>query len=225
MRKPDLRYWVLWSFLLGIIFIVFLQVISGYNITRLLQGNKSLTEEMQVQNNLRKLQSDVLTVESDIRGAVITGDAGYLSGVTEKIRSIDLEIQQLKAPFDSTRLSADYYRLHQLVQRKIRFSNQILTSFQQQGKDAAERLINTDQGRVLRDSIEQIISSLDHLRQTELRQIAGNIEKSGRSTRFWGFGIGFIALIAVVSAFWYMLNQGRQQQQMINLLKSSSWPT
>jgi preprotein translocase subunit SecG len=67
MQKPDLRYWVLWLFLLGIIFIVFLQVITGNNVTSLLEGNQKLFKEMQVQNHLRSLQSDILTVESDIR--------------------------------------------------------------------------------------------------------------------------------------------------------------
>ena len=80
MRKPDLRYWVLWLFLLGIVFIVFLQVVSGYNITRLLDGNRRLAREMQVQNDLRKLQSDLLTIESDIRGAILTNNAVYVTG-------------------------------------------------------------------------------------------------------------------------------------------------
>ena len=68
MHRPDLRYLVLWLFLFGIIIIVFLQVLSGYNITRLIQGNAAVLNELQVQNDLHKLQGDVLTVESDIRG-------------------------------------------------------------------------------------------------------------------------------------------------------------
>ncbi len=221
MRKPDLRYWVLWLFLLGIVFIVFLQVISGYNITRLLRGNNSLTDEMQVQNNLRKLQSDLLTVESDIRGAVITNDKEYIAGVGDKIKSIDLQIQSLKDGFSSTKLSPEYKKLNDLIRRKLDFSNEVLSGFRQGGKERAEAIINTGRGRILRDSIEQVIYSLDNLRQTELRNITGSIEKSGKSTRFWGLSIGIIALLAVVSAFWYMLNQGRQQQKMITLLNQS----
>ncbi|HEY0356794.1 MAG TPA: hypothetical protein VGC29_11345, partial [Flavisolibacter sp.] len=68
----------MWLFLFGIVIIVFLQVMSGYNIKRLIGGNKTLLNELQVQNDLRKLEGDILLVESDIRGAVITGNEAYL---------------------------------------------------------------------------------------------------------------------------------------------------
>ena len=221
MRKPDLRYWVLWLFLLGIVFIVFLQVISGYNITRLLQGNRSLAEEMQVQNALRKLQSDILAVESDIRGAVITNDTLYVAGVTGEIAGIKEGVQQLRTRFSTPKRASELHTLENLVLRKLAVSERILAAFHQGGKEKAEKIINTGHGRLLRDSIEQVVQRLDRLRQSELHTISGSIEESGRSTRIWGFGLGAIALIAVVSAFWYMLNQGRQQQKMITLLNES----
>ena len=221
MRKPDVRYWIMWLFLLGIIFIVFLQVISGYNISRLLAGNDSLTTEMQLQSNLRKLQSDILTVESDIRGAVITNDSNYIEGVNGKINSIRQQVQKLKSSSDSTKLAAEYQKLYALVDRKINFSQTIITAFYGEGLGKAQRIINTGTGRVLRDSIEDVIINLNANRQTELRNLAGFIEQRGRSTRLWGFGLGFIALVAVIAAFWYVLNQGRQQQRMITLLNES----
>jgi signal transduction histidine kinase/CheY-like chemotaxis protein len=221
MRKPDLRYWVLWLFLLGIVFIVFLQVISGYNITRLMQGNQNLTNEMEVQNAVRKLQSDVLSVESDIRGAVITNDTTYISGVQGEIAGIRLQVQQLREQFGKEKFSGKLDTLEQLVRRKVDLSVQILVAFHQGGKGKAQTIINTGRGRVLRDSIEQVVAVLDALRQSELQNINGAIAERGQSTRLWGFGIGAIALIAVVSAFWYMLNHGRQQQRMIALLNES----
>lgn len=207
--------------MLGIIIIVFLQAISGYNISRLLEGNRSLTGEMQVQNNLRQLQSDILTVESDIRGAVITNDSAYLEGVIEKIQGINEQVRQLRNQFRTTQLSSAYKQLNSFVQQKNNFSYKTLATFREKGKVAAEALIHTNRGKVLRDSIETILYQLDNLRQSELRTITGKIEQRGRSTRLWGFGIGIIALLAVISAFWYMLNQGRQQQKMIGLLNES----
>jgi signal transduction histidine kinase/CheY-like chemotaxis protein len=221
MRKTDLRYWVLWLFLLGIIFIVFLQVISGYNITRLMQGNSSLTEEMQLQNSLRQLQNDVLAVESDIRGLVITNDPAYTAVVPEKIDSINARVQNLSNRFRTSPFYPDYRELQNLINRKNAFSSQILDAVSRNDKSAAEALIKTNRGRELRDSMEGTLLRLDRLRQAELKNITGSIEQSGKSTRIWGFGIGGIALLAVVSAFWYMLDQGKQQQKMITLLNES----
>ncbi|WP_121352364.1 ATP-binding protein [Flavisolibacter nicotianae] len=221
MRKPDLRYWVLWLFLLGIVFIVFLQVVSGYNITRLLDGNRRLAREMQVQNDLRKLQSDLLTIESDIRGAILTNNAVYVTGVEEKIQHIDTQLGQMRQWFAAPAYSRHYQKLDALIHRKIAISSETLTAFRKGGKTEAEAMVKTGRGRTLRDSIEQVIYELDNVRKAELNHITGAIEKSGQSTRFWAFGIGAIALIAVISAFWFMLNQGRQQQKIINLLNES----
>src|SRR5436305_10899295 len=95
MRKREFRYLVLWVFLSGIIIIVFLQVISGYNINRLVRENNSVFHELIVQNQLRQLQADILTLESDLRGAVITHDEPRLSTASNKIHSIQSGINDL----------------------------------------------------------------------------------------------------------------------------------
>lgn len=221
MRKPDIRYWVLWLFLLGVLVIVFLQVISGYNITRLLQGNDQLTAEMQVQYSLRKLQSDVVTVESDIRGAVISGRQDELDGVEAKMQNITNELQSIHGYFRSNQVSGELGTLDTYVQEKVLFSRQVLTAFRTRGKEAAESIINTNRGKVIRDSIELTINKLDKIRKAELGSITNKIESTGKTARIWGFVIAIVALLAVVSAFWYILNQGRQQQKMIDLLNES----
>ncbi|HYO22343.1 MAG TPA: ATP-binding protein [Flavisolibacter sp.] len=221
MRKPDIRYWVLWLFLLGVLVIVFLQVISGYNITRLLEGNRQLTREMNVQYNLRKLQSDVVAVESDIRGAVISGNRQDRTDVETRIHSITRELQSLHQTFTSGQVNAQLKALDLYVQKKINFSQQTLTTFEQSGKAAAEAMINTNRGKALRDSIEITLNKLDSLRKAELQNITGDIEDTGNTARLWGLFIAIVALLAVVSAFWYILDQGKQQQKMINLLNES----
>lgn len=221
MRKPDIRYWVLWLFLLGVLVIVFLQVISGYNITRLIDDNQELTNEMRVQYNLRKLQSDVVAVESDIRGAVISGNQSDLSKVEDKIQSITQELDSLHQHFASPQIAAQLDSLDNYVQQKISFSRQILEAFARNDKGSAEAIINTNQGKLIRSRIEQTINRLDNLRKAELQSITGRIESTGDTARLWGLIIAIVALIAVVSAFWYVLNQGKEQQKMITLLNES----
>jgi len=221
MRKPDIRYWVLWLFLLGILVIVFLQVVSGYNITRLLDGNRQLATEMHVQNSLRKLQNDLLVIESDVRGAALSGDSQDLAKVDAKVAAIQTELASLHRTFPSGAAAKELKILDAAIQRKLRFSNEVCTAFSQNGKEAAQEMINTNRGKVLRDSIELTIDRLNALRNTELQAISGDIENTGRTARLWGLIIAVIALLAVVSAFWYILNQGRQQQKMIHLLNES----
>jgi signal transduction histidine kinase/CheY-like chemotaxis protein len=221
MRKPDIRYWVLWLFLLGVLVIVFLQVISGYNISRLLEGNRQLSAEMQVQYSLRKLQSDIIAVESDIRGAVLSNDEQELSNVEAKISGISNELNNLHQHFKTNLVTGELATLDRFILDKINFSREIISTLQKSGHAQAAALINSDRGKILRDSIEHVINRLDNLRKSQLKNIGGEIESTGKTARLWGLVIAVIALLAVVSAFWYILNQGRQQQKMIKLLNES----
>jgi signal transduction histidine kinase/CheY-like chemotaxis protein/HPt (histidine-containing phosphotransfer) domain-containing protein len=221
MQKPELRYWVLWVFLLGVLVIVFLQVISGYNINRLIQGNQKLLKELEVQNDLRRLESNILSVETDIRGAVITSNTIHLRHTAGRIRGIDKEVDYLHQLFGPEGLTSDVVRLDTFVRRKMAFSQEILDSFFTSGKGAAERVINTNQGLYLRDSIIAILARLESVRQSNLTVLTRANESTGSRARFWGVVVTGMALFAVILAFWYVLNQGRQQQRIIGLLNES----
>src|SRR5690349_13790744 len=115
MRKPELRYLVLWLFLVGVLVIVFLQVISGYNINRLIQGNQRLQRELRVQNDLRKLESSLLMVESDIRGAVISSDRSLLKYTEGRIDLINSELSKLQNINNDQVQSSEIHSLQNLI--------------------------------------------------------------------------------------------------------------
>src|SRR5688500_14089182 len=129
MRKPDIRYWVLWLFLLGVLVIVFLQVISGYNISRLLEGNRQLTAEMQVQYSLRKLQSDIIGIESDLRGAVISNNKSELTTIEPGINSVANELRNINQYFTSNQVTGELNTLNYYVKEKIRHSQNVMEAF------------------------------------------------------------------------------------------------
>ncbi len=221
MLKPEYRYWVLWLFLLGVLFIVFLQVVSGYNINRLIQGNKNLLQHLSVQNELRKLETDILIVESDIRGAVITENDELLTNIELKINSIDTSLGFLDQRFTRQVPEKLVEGLRRLMVTKTRFSRSIVTAFFSEGKIAAEEIISSNKGQLIRDSIISSINQLDSIRQARLAGITASYETTGSNARLWGVIVTIIALFAVVLAFWYVLNQGRQQQKIIRLLNES----
>jgi signal transduction histidine kinase/DNA-binding NarL/FixJ family response regulator len=220
MRKIGLRYLVFWLFLLGIIIIVFLQVISGNNVNRLIQGNRRLLNEIRFQNNIRKLQADVLTLESDIRGLIITQDSSNLPEINSKIKDIEQEFSQLRTGFGPDS-SSHLQTLGRLVKAKIDFSLLLLETLRESGKTDAERLVNTNRGKVIRDSIVVVASRLDSIRQAELTEISTSNESTGRRAQLLSFVFSFVALLVVVGAFLYIINKGRQQTRMIESLNES----
>jgi signal transduction histidine kinase/CheY-like chemotaxis protein len=221
MWKGQLKYIVLWLFLGGVALIVFIQFITGENINRLIQGNRSLLSEVAIQNHLRQLESDVLTVESDIRGGIITGDSSHFVGVQVKIEQIRKELIYLEAELKNEASVREVKHLKTLVEDKLIFTDQILSVYSSRGKVAGEQLINTGQGKRLRDSISLIISQLDHNRQQELRQIINTNENTGTRARVTAFMLAGLACIVCISAFLFIVNRGRQQQRMIAVLNDS----
>ena len=221
MWRGKLKYLTLWLFLAGVLLIVFLQFRSGESINRLIQGNKTLLSEVKVQNEIRKLESDVLTVESDIRGLVITADSSMLPAIQSKLATLENGSAVLGTMIRQGNTSGNLALLDSLVKQKAAFSRAVLTAYRTNGKAAGESLINTSRGQVIRDSILQVVSGLDAHRQENLHQVIGSTEGNGNGARTWGFILGAMAGIACLLAFLHVLNIGRHQQQMIVKLNES----
>lgn len=221
MHKPEFRYLVLWIFLFGIIVIVFLQVLSGYNIKRLTQGNKNLLNELQVQNHLHALQADLIIMDSDTRSAIVTNDKNHLTNSEQKINIIDNDLKNLEKNLQPQISSHEINLLAFLVNEKKEFNRLLLNTFSTSGKNAAETILNTSRGKEISDSILYTISTIEIKRDAYLRKILESNKSTGNNARLWGFIITAIALLAVIVAFWYIINQGRQQQKMILALNES----
>lgn len=82
-------------------------------------------------------------------------------------------------------------------------------------------MVSSNRGTVIRDSVIHVISQIENTRQTQLRNIVDSIEVTGRRARIWGFVITAMALTALIIAFLFVINQGRQQQRMIRALNES----
>jgi signal transduction histidine kinase/CheY-like chemotaxis protein/HPt (histidine-containing phosphotransfer) domain-containing protein len=216
-----MKYLALWFFIIGVTLIVFIQFITAENVQRLTKGNHRLLEEVNIQNHLRRLESDVLTVESDIRGAIITNDRGHIRDVNTKIGNIrsELAVIRRRLTVPQTRTLVD--TLGHLVEEKIRFSYEILGAFDRGGKNAGEAVINSGRGHDLRDSIDAVVYHLDGIRQDKLKDIMGGIERNGERARFMGLGLAIIACASCMLAFFYVVNKGRQQERMIQMLNES----
>ena len=221
MRRPDPRYLVLWLFLFGIVIVLFLQVISGYNINRLIGGNQALREELEIHNNLRAVAVDLFLIETNVRGAIINGDERLVRQTSESNKKIGQEINLLIHNLHSKISGAELDLLTHLLQKKIEFNASIVDEFYQSGKGGAETLISTNGGTVIRDSIIFVISQIETNRQTQLRNIGNSIELTGERARLWGFVITTMALIALIIAFLFITHQGRSQQRMIRALNAS----
>src|SRR5215213_5549844 len=177
MHNRPYHHIALWGFLIGILFIVFIQFFSGRNINHLTQLNTALSGELSLQNNLHRLESDILIVESDVRGAVLAQDSFFLKDIQSKTAHVTQDLAGLEKQLNSDK--ADLPKLRSLVEEKISFNDSVATIFKSNGKQAAEALISTGRGKVLRDSISSIIATIASTKQAELMAITNANKRSG----------------------------------------------
>jgi signal transduction histidine kinase/DNA-binding response OmpR family regulator len=221
MFLKQFRFLAFWTFIIGLMAIVFLQFISTQNINRLIKGNNNLLNELTVQKNIRDLQSKILALESDIRGAVISNDSFYLSNVNNSFLSIQRDLQSVQSLLQSKDTDTELLHLNVLVTAKLRFTNEILQTLRRDGAIAAQNVIRSNRGQILRDSIINLVGQIDNKRQKQLRSIINSTEHSGTQAKRWGIVLGIFACFFIVIAFYQILKQARQQQQMIDALNES----
>ena len=221
MTRKKIIFYILAAFITGNLFIIYIQYNSSKNTTALIQGNEQVLSELNVSNNLRELEKDIISVESQIRGTVNTTDLSYINGLEVKINEIQNNLHQLQKISDDD-LSIKYIdQLDDLIQKKLLFSKQILNEYQTKGKAAAEDLIIKQAANNITDSIAGVTFLIDSTRKTLLTKVTNTINKSGKKVE--ELNTVLIALVLIIGSilFWYIINTVRRQNQLITQLNIS----
>ncbi|MES1214107.1 MAG: ATP-binding protein [Bacteroidota bacterium] len=221
MLRGRFKYIALVIFLSGLVLIVFLQFNSGLSINQLIAGNTSLLNELKTQNDLQKLQTEIVSVESKMRGMVITQDRTHLEGIRDEIDSINQRLKLIESKVKDAGTSQLLQHLNVLVSNKIIFNQQVIDTFNVSGKFAAEKLINANSGKRLTDSIFDVVEDVDSSRQVSLSEIIESVDSSGTAARNRGLVLAVVACVFCIVAFWYIVNQSMQQQRLIHILDAS----
>ena len=221
MLQGRFKYLLLIIFLASIILIVFLQYNSGKSIKNLTQDNQRLLGELQIKTKLQQLQTDIIFSESALRDLISTGDAQHVRDLDNDLDTIQNELREIDTIIRPTSELNLLDQLNFLTKEKIENSNYTIYVLYKEGKDSALAFLRTLRGRIIRDSIIQNISLINENRQTALSNISTSIRVNGVQARNWGLVLALIACLASIIAFWYLIDQGRRQQNLIQTLDTS----
>jgi len=221
MQSKQIKYYLLGLFTAGMILLIILQFNSSRNIRKLIAGNEQLLQELNVKNELQKLQTSMAKTDSKVRGTVISQDTLHVTGIEAEIAVIksDLNIINKMLLDDSTEKLLT--QLNYLVEEKNNFNVQVLDTFYGQGKKAAERIINNEKGKRLAEAITVIVHQLDSTRQTVVNRTVRIIDTSGQKAQSWGTILVCCACIASLLVFLYVTSRIHQQEQLIDALDRS----
>lgn len=219
--KRYTRFLLLAIFIGAVLLIVVLQFNSVRSISNLISSNQRILRDFDVKADLNELKGNIVVLESKVRGLVISGHLEDTEYLRRELDAVGKTLYQLdKSRFDSN-IHPFVDNLEHLVDDKTGFNQQVLDTFRFRGKLAAEQMINSLKGRLISDSIVNVIDTIDHLHS---RQLAGLIDKAdvnGQRAKDLGTLMALIAVLASIFTFSYALLKVNQQQQLISLLNIS----
>ena len=221
MTGKKIIFYILAAFISGNLFIIYIQYNSAKNTTALIEGNEKVLSELNVSNNLKELEKDIISVESKIRGTVSTTDLSYIDGLEIKINEIENNLHQLQKISDDDYSIKYIDQLDDLIHKKLLFSRQILDVYQKNGQAAAEAFIVKQAGKKITDSISGVTFLIDSTRKTLLTKVTNSINKSGKKVQQLNTILIALVLGSGLILFWYIINTVRKQNQLIQRLNIS----
>ncbi len=221
MHSKRIKYYLLGLFLAGMILFIVLQFNSSSHIQQLISGNEQLMQELNVKNELQKLQTNLARTDSKVRGTVISQDTLHVTGIEAEIALIRSDLGTINKMMLNDSTEKLLTQLSYLVDEKNNFNVQVLDTFYGQGKHAAERMINNEKGKRLTEAISIILHALDSARQTAVNHTVHLIDTSGQKAQRWGMILVCCACLASLLGFLYIISRIHRQEQLIDALDES----
>ncbi|HZH94604.1 MAG TPA: ATP-binding protein [Flavisolibacter sp.] len=211
----------MWLFLISVGLIIWIQFNSQKNNERLIQGSKHILSEVKIQADLRRLESDVLSIDNEIESALIAGNPAFITAVGDKLNSIKNKADNLNTATENSSATAEIATLKKLIANKILSTQQVLTAYTEQGRERAKAVMNTTKELQLNNNIIAAINKVDNSRQAYLEQVITSMETRGSRAKMPGLILAVLACITCALAFLYITNKDRRQQRAISLLNES----
>jgi len=215
------RYLLLAIFVAAVLLIVFLQFNSNRSINNLITGNERLLNDLTTKNDLQHLQTDIINLENKISGAVIRGVSVDSTQLKAEVDNINSTLFSLRVLESDIVIGRQVKRLYALVDEKINYTKDLVDSLKTNGKSSAEKMINTQFGKRLTDSIKSVCLRIDELHQGTVTALIEEADTNGKKAKTLGTIMAVIAVIASLFSFSYVAYKVRQQQHLIARLNVS----
>ena len=221
MRDAFWKYIVVASLVVALSLIAFLQFNAKRSISNLIDGNEQALNEFKTASQHEKLRSDLLTVESQIRGVVITQDSSHIIDIEKDIAEVKSDLALVRKSLIDKQAVKQAEQLKYLVDEKILFNQRILDEFYAHGKKAAEQVINTNRGKRLTDSILKLTDDIDDAQQDEVSDLLQSNDLDSANAANSSIWLAIISGIVLLLASFFVILRLNSQAKLIKQLDES----
>jgi hypothetical protein len=159
------------SFALSLAILSTIGLISYQNTNELIQTSRKERHTYQVLSQLEDLNAQLTNAETGQRGYLITGEQRYLEPYKAAIDVVDQKVKEIeKLTADKPTQQRQLGILQPLIAKKLAELKQTIALRQNQGLEAAQKVVMTDEGNQLMTEIRQIIQRMENEENTLLKQ-------------------------------------------------------
>ena len=135
---------------------------SNRELTRLIDQNQNLLRNMSFRDKLNDLCSDILLIESLVRGLVVTGKDDFVADIDSNFLNTFSTLNEiLDMTSQDPEQQAQGDSLNIIVRKKIQISKKIINVYFQNGKGYAEDIISTGEEKRLRQKFLALVDEMD----------------------------------------------------------------
>jgi len=212
------------GYALALLIIVVLGTISYLNASGYIEAVKQRSHDYLVIENLAGVLSSVQDMETGQRGYLIVGEDRYLGPYNTGSANVAKYLQNLRGLLGS---NADELQeldqLQSLIAAKSDELKETITLRQDQGFDAAEKVVATDRGKNTMDSIRTVIGDMSRKARATLdqRDVEVNAKSSG-AIHSIAYGIPFACLALALIGFLIVRAITHELRESIGRLATSA---
>ena len=200
--------------------LVLIGMVSYHNTQVLINNNNRVRNTQEKINSIEELLSLMSDAETGQRGYILTKEEVYLEPYKKALLNINLEIQEFKNLAAGNRYqNKQIATLEPLIAAKVVELKQTIDLRQNQGFDAALRVIQTNQGKNLMDDIRRVIFEMEKEQKKQLQQHSQAAQASARKsllTLFVAIGLTFLILVAVYYLIYREITERKLTEESLN---------
>jgi signal transduction histidine kinase len=221
MTSNRIIYLALTAFIAGNVLIIFVQYSSTKNIHNLITGNKKLSNELIIGNQLREAERDLLATEIRLGRTIATNDTAYLLQADTMLEQAHALLDSLRAIDDQGGAIRNIDQLFKLADEKLVLKNLIMDAYRQGRPISPDSFRAIMQRRYFIIDVNNFSRRIYTSRQQLLDSLSLSINSSGRRAQRWNIVMILIVLVSGAVLFWYIISRMRRQNLLIQQLDAS----
>jgi len=221
MNSNRMIYLVLTAFIAGNMLIIFVQYNSTKNIHSLITGNKKLSNELIVGNQLREAERDLLATEIRLGRTLATDDTANLLQIDTLLQGAHALLDSLRVMDNEDKTIRNIDQLSKLADEKLVLRNLIMDTYRQGRRISPDSFRAIMQRRSFVIDVNNFSRRFYASRERLLDSLSVSVNSSGRRAQRWNVVMILIVVVSGAVLFWYIISWIRRQNLLIQQLDAS----